>query len=97
LKTLAVTAVVKLAVVEKKMNWALTTKVEQLKDAPALFGLKTDSLQARRHERALSILVSPPSTPGYRSARKAQGRLYSSRGLSLTNRDLERLASQFPR
>jgi hypothetical protein len=97
LKTLAVTAVVKLAVVEKKMNWALTTNVEQLKDAPALLGLKTDCLQARRYERAPSILVSPPSIPGYRLARKTQGRLYSSRGLSLTSRDLERLASQFPR
>jgi len=97
LKTLAVTAVVKMAVVKKKMNWEQTTKMEQLKNGPALLGLKTGCLQAQRHERAPSILVSPLSIPWYQLARKTQGRLYSSRGLSLTERDLERLASQFPR
>jgi hypothetical protein len=101
LKTFAVTAVVRKAVVKKtavkkKMSWAQTIE-QQLKDAPALLGLQTDCLQARRDERALSILVSPPSLPVYRFARKIQGRLYPSRGLSLTNRDLERLAPQFAR
>ena len=97
LKTLAVTVVVKMALLQKKMNWEQTTKMEQLEDGPTLLGLKTGCLQGPRHERAPSILVSRPYIPDYRLARKTQGRLYSSRGLSLTDRDLERLASQFPR